>query len=195
MNECEHKQGLEEVWDHQQEVFESYNNGYANGFHNGWWKGRHESTTDKKAFWREWTATHWTKKYNDNGDPEYKEHRYLSCSNCGRRTVIKEKFCPACGFRMLSEEQCKVEGWGNRVSIEPSGVVYPEEISKSEMFKIPQWKKADFITRMSIIADNTNTIGEESSHIEADKLLCEILDYIELSDVKKEFDRVGKWYS
>ena len=53
--------------------------------------------------WKGWTATHWTKKYDDRGDPIYTEHIYYACSECGRRTVIKSAYCPACG-RMMSEE-------------------------------------------------------------------------------------------
>ena len=54
----------------------------------------------KHCFWRGWTAEKWTKRYDDNGDPEYKPYTYYSCQNCCRRTVIKEKYCPSCGYKM-----------------------------------------------------------------------------------------------
>ena len=52
------------------------------------------------AYWKGWAATHWNKRYQDNGDPEYVEHTYYSCSECRRRTVIREKYCPNCGAKM-----------------------------------------------------------------------------------------------
>ena len=39
-------------------------------------------------------------KSGDNGDPEYKYHDEYVCSICRRRTVIREKYCPACGVKM-----------------------------------------------------------------------------------------------
>ena len=54
----------------------------------------------RHAHWNGWTATHWTKKYNDYGDPIYKEHTYYQCSECRRRTIIKSAYCPACGCKM-----------------------------------------------------------------------------------------------
>lgn len=54
----------------------------------------------KRGKWEGWTGTHWTGKYDDLGDPEYKEHVVYHCSLCGRRTVIRENYCPTCGARM-----------------------------------------------------------------------------------------------
>ena len=51
------------------------------------------------GYWKGWTATHWNKRYNDYGDPEYVEHTYYSCSKCRRRTVIRENHCPNCGAK------------------------------------------------------------------------------------------------
>lgn len=55
--------------------------------------------------WNGWTATHWTGKKDDDGDPIYAEHIYYKCSECGRRTVIREKFCPNCGAKMDVERR------------------------------------------------------------------------------------------
>ena len=52
------------------------------------------------ARWKSYCVPHWTKRYDDNGDPEYKYHDEHVCSACGRRTVIKENFCPKCGAKM-----------------------------------------------------------------------------------------------
>lgn len=54
----------------------------------------------RHGHWKGWTATHWTKKYDNNGDPIYKEHTYYQCSECRRRTVIRSAYCPACGCKM-----------------------------------------------------------------------------------------------
>ena len=62
-----------------------------------------EAEPVRHGHWNEWTATHWTKKYDDNGDPIYKEHKYYQCSECRCRTVIKWAYCPACGCRMDDE--------------------------------------------------------------------------------------------
>lgn len=63
-----------------------------------------EAEPVKHGHWNGWTATHWTKKYDDNGDPIYKEHTYYQCSECRRRTIIKSAYCPACGCRMREQE-------------------------------------------------------------------------------------------
>lgn len=57
-----------------------------------------------RGYWKGWTSTHWNKRYTANGDPEYIEHTYYSCSNCRRRTVIRENYCPTCGAQMFKED-------------------------------------------------------------------------------------------
>lgn len=59
-----------------------------------------EAEPVRHAHWNGWTATHWTKKYDNNGDPIYTEHTYYQCSECRRRTVIRSAYCPACGSKM-----------------------------------------------------------------------------------------------
>ena len=61
-----------------------------------------EAEPVRHGHWNGWITTHWTKKYDDNGDPIYKEHTYYVCSGCRRRTIIKSAYCPACG-RMMDE--------------------------------------------------------------------------------------------
>lgn len=60
--------------------------------------------------------------------------------------------------------------------------------------EIPDWKKAKYIADMSTIADSSDG-DEEMAHINADRLLLDILDEIGLSEVAKEFERCNKWYS
>ena len=59
-----------------------------------------EAEPVRHGHWNGWTATHWTWKYDDNGDPIYAKHTYYSCSGCRRRTIIKSAYCPACGCKM-----------------------------------------------------------------------------------------------
>ena len=59
-----------------------------------------EAEPVRHAHWNGWTATHWTKKCDEYGDPIFKEHKYYQCSKCRRRTVIKSAYCPACGCKM-----------------------------------------------------------------------------------------------
>lgn len=37
---------------------------------------------------------------DDEGEPIYRDANFNVCSECGRKTVVKEKFCPNCGARM-----------------------------------------------------------------------------------------------
>ena len=62
------------------------------------------------------------------------------------------------------------------------------------IIEIPDWKKAKFIMDMSMIADNANR-DKEGAHINADALLCDILNEIGLSEVADAFDSFDKWYS
>ena len=68
------------------------------------WLEKHEPKT---ARWEGWTSTHWSKRCDSNGDPIYTEHTYYQCSYCGRKTVVRENFCPNCGAVM--EDMCEVQ--------------------------------------------------------------------------------------
>ena len=36
---------------------------------------------------------------DDEGEPIYRDANFNVCSECGRKTVVKEKFCPNCGAK------------------------------------------------------------------------------------------------
>lgn len=53
--------------------------------------------------WNEWTRSCFTRKYNDYDEPEFKDYKYYSCSECYRKSAIKEFYCPSCGAKMDKE--------------------------------------------------------------------------------------------
>ena len=55
--------------------------------------------------WKSYSVPHWTKRYDDNGDPEYKYHNEYVCSICRRRTIVCENYCSRCGARMDGERR------------------------------------------------------------------------------------------
>lgn len=50
--------------------------------------------------WESWVGSHWTRKYDDKGEPIYSNHSCYVCSECRRETVIHENYCPRCGAKM-----------------------------------------------------------------------------------------------
>lgn len=63
------------------------------------------STPPVNGKWLSYTGTHWTGREDEYGDPEYKEHIFYVCSNCRRKTVIRENFCPKCGSKMRDDKE------------------------------------------------------------------------------------------
>ena len=58
----------------------------------------------KTGHWKEYThsAYHGT---NEDGEPIWKPVNVYHCSECNRRTVIKDNFCPNCGARMVEPQE------------------------------------------------------------------------------------------
>ena len=46
---------------------------------------------------------------DDFGDPIYKDGVVYYCSECRRKTVIKDRYCPKCGARMDGDDDAKPE--------------------------------------------------------------------------------------
>lgn len=42
---------------------------------------------------------------DEDGEPVWREVTVYHCSQCNRRTVIKEKFCPNCGAKMFEPQE------------------------------------------------------------------------------------------
>jgi rubrerythrin len=55
-----------------------------------------------KAVWKGLTKSYYKGRDYD-GEPIWGRCTYYFCSNCGRRTVIADPFCPSCGASMEKE--------------------------------------------------------------------------------------------
>lgn len=55
-----------------------------------------------EAYWKGYTqgAYHGMDEYDE---PIFRDVSVYKCSNCGRRTVIQENYCPSCGKKMRKE--------------------------------------------------------------------------------------------
>jgi len=49
--------------------------------------------------WEGYTNSQWI-GCDEDGNAKYRDGVLYYCSNCRRRSIIKTKFCPACGARM-----------------------------------------------------------------------------------------------
>ena len=54
----------------------------------------------------EWVGWHGDRKVGEDeyGMDIYRHYHYHSCRKCGRRTAVKENFCPNCGADMRKGE-------------------------------------------------------------------------------------------
>ena len=54
----------------------------------------------------EWVGWHGDRRVSDDeyGMPIYRHYHYFSCRKCGRRTAVRENFCPNCGADMRKGE-------------------------------------------------------------------------------------------
>ena len=59
-----------------------------------------EAEPVKHGRWKCWTTSKFTGKYKDYDEPEFKDYVYYTCSECYRKSAIKELYCPNCGARM-----------------------------------------------------------------------------------------------
>lgn len=57
----------------------------------------------KRGKWKGYLIPHWTKRYDDDGEPEYKYHTEYVCNICGYNSIIKHNYCPHCGAKMEAE--------------------------------------------------------------------------------------------
>ena len=59
--------------------------------------------TENEARWKGfvYSAYHGTDEW---GEPIYRDVNVYHCSNCNRRTVVQENYCPSCGRKMRKEK-------------------------------------------------------------------------------------------
>ena len=64
----------------------------------------HAQTVEQRntAIWKGWTKSYF-KGMDDDDEPIWGRCTYYICSNCGRRTVVADPFCPGCGASMEKE--------------------------------------------------------------------------------------------
>ncbi|WP_205334672.1 hypothetical protein [Haemophilus haemolyticus] len=73
-----------------------------------------------------------------------------------------------------------------------NGEFYP---CKSDIFEktyMPDPNIEDYINRIRDLANNRDV---EGTHIEADKILCEVLKTLGQSELVEEFEKLEKWYA
>ena len=56
----------------------------------------------KRGEWKAFTRSQFM-GLDEFSEPIYRDGKIYHCSNCGRRTVIKENYCPNCGADMKGE--------------------------------------------------------------------------------------------
>lgn len=59
-----------------------------------------EAVPVRHGRWQGWTTSRWTGKYKDYDEPEFKDYTYYTCSECYRKSVVRELYCPQCGAKM-----------------------------------------------------------------------------------------------
>ena len=57
------------------------------------------SSSRETSEWIEWEGENLV-GINEDGSDKRRHFRYVQCRACGRRSVIKERFCPSCGRGM-----------------------------------------------------------------------------------------------
>lgn len=65
--------------------------------------------TPKPGRWKEFahSAYHGVDEY---GEPIWRKVNVYHCNKCNRRTVIKEKYCPSCGAKMVEPQESEYNG-------------------------------------------------------------------------------------
>lgn len=58
---------------------------------------------ENEARWKGYTFEVCQKRTDEYGEPICRDVTVYYCSNCGRRTVVRENYCPSCGKKMRKE--------------------------------------------------------------------------------------------
>lgn len=54
------------------------------------------------GIWKEMIGSHFC-GFDKQGEPIFRDKTTYICSECGRRTIIKENYCPTCGGKMVKD--------------------------------------------------------------------------------------------
>ena len=73
-----------------------------------------------------------------------------------------------------------------------NGEFYPCKPDIFEKTYMPDPNIEDYINRIRALANNRDV---EGTHIEADKILCEVLKTLGQSELVEEFEKLEKWYA
>lgn len=73
-----------------------------------------------------------------------------------------------------------------------NGEFYPCKPDIFEKTYMPDLNIDDYINRIRDLANNRDV---EGTHIEADKILCEVLKTLGQSELVEEFEKLEKWYA
>lgn len=73
-----------------------------------------------------------------------------------------------------------------------NGEFYPCKPDIFEKTYMPDPNIEDYINRIHALANNRDV---EGTHIEADKILCEVLKTLGQSELVEEFEKLEKWYA
>ena len=73
-----------------------------------------------------------------------------------------------------------------------NGEFYPCKPDIFEKTYMPDPNIEDYINRIRDLASNRDV---EGTHIEADKILCEVLKTLGQSELVEEFEKLEKWYA
>lgn len=73
-----------------------------------------------------------------------------------------------------------------------NGEFYPCKPDIFEKTYMPDPNIKDYINRIRDLANNRDV---EGTHIEADKILCEVLKTLGQSELVEEFEKLEKWYA
>ena len=96
------------------------------------------------------------------------------------------------GLPIITLEGKMIASDGDYIIRGIKGEFYPCKPDIFEKTYMPDPNIEDYINRIRDLANNRDV---ERTHIEADKILCEVLKTLGQSELVKEFENLEKWYA
>lgn len=122
-----------------------------------------------------------TKENIKAGLPDWFDHNKVSIFNGKKAMAEVETF-----EGVLDGEE------GDFIIRGSDGEFYPCNPDIFEKTYMPDLNIEDYIDRIRALANNRDT---EGTHIEADKILCEVLKTLGQGELVEEFEKLEKWYA